>query len=98
MFHHPAPDPSKVCVSLQLSRSLAEEGAHGGLGVGREGVEQLVGVKAGVLHELTGGVDDALRHVTLQGLGLESLCDVGEALRGLGVDGGVGSGGGCQYS
>ena len=89
MFHHPAPDPSKVCVSLQLSRSLAEEGAHGGLGVGREGVEQLVGVKAGVLHELTGGVDDALRHVTLQGLGLESLCDVGEALRGLGMDGGV---------
>lgn len=89
MFHHPAPDPSKVCVSLQLSRSLAEEGAHGGLGVGREGVEQLVGVKASVLHELTGGVDDALRHVALQGLGLEGLCDVGEALRGLGVDGGV---------
>ena len=89
MFHHPAPDPSKVCVSLQLSRSLAEEGAHGGLGVGREGVEQLVGVKAGVLHELTGGVDDALRHVALQGLGLEGLCDVGEALRGLGMDGGV---------
>jgi hypothetical protein len=25
----------------------------------------------------------------LQGLGLEGLCDVGEALRGLGVDGGV---------
>lgn len=89
MFHHPAPDPSKVCVSLQLSRSLAEEGTHGGLGVGREGVEQLVGVKAGVLYELTGGVDDALRHVALQGLGLEGLCDVGEALRGLSVDGGV---------
>ena len=76
---------------MQLSRALAEESAHGGLGVGREGVEQLVGVKAGVLHELTGGVDDALRHVALQGLGLEGLCDVGEALSALGEDCGVGS-------
>ena len=93
--HQPAPDPHEVRVSLQLPRTLAEESAHGSLGVGREGVEQLVGVEAGGLHEFAGGVDDALRHVALQGFGLESLGDVGEALGGLGVDGGVGSGWGC---
>jgi hypothetical protein len=47
---------------------------------------------SGGLHEFAGGVDDALRHVALQGFGLEGLGDVGEALGGLGVDGGVGSG------
>lgn len=97
MFHQPAQDPRAVRVGLQLSRTLAKESANGGLSVGREGVEQLVGVEAGGLHELAGGVDNALSHVALQGLGLEGLCDVGEALRGLGVDGGVGSGWGCQY-
>ena len=76
---------------MQLSRTLAEESANGGLSVGRESVEQLVGVEAGGLHEFAGGVDDALGHVALQGLSLEGLCDVGEALRGLSVDGGVGS-------
>ena len=95
MFHQPVADPREVRVGLQLSRALAEEGANSGLGVGREGVEQLVGVEAGVLHELAGGVDNALGHVALQGLGLEGLGDIGEALRGLGVDGGVGSGWGC---
>lgn len=95
MFHQPAPEHREICVSLWFLRSLAEEGAHGSLGVGREGVEQLVGVEAGGLHEFAGGVDDALRHVALQGFGFERLSDVGEALRGLGVDGGVGSGFRC---
>ena len=49
----------------------------------------MVGVEAGVLHKLTSGGDDALGHVALQGLGFEGLGDVGEALCGLGVDGGV---------
>lgn len=95
MFHHPAPNVRKNRISLQLPRTLAEESAHGSLSVGREGVEQLVGVKTGGLHELAGGVDDALSHVALQGFGFKGLRDVGEALRGLGVDGGVGSGQGC---
>jgi hypothetical protein len=92
MFHQPTPDPLEVRISLQLSRALAEESAHRGLGVGREGVEELVGVEAGGLHEFAGGVDDTLGHVALQGFGFEGLSDVGEALGGLGVDGGVGSG------
>jgi hypothetical protein len=83
--------PRKLA-TLSLSRTLAEESAHGSLGVGRKSVEQLVGVEASGLHEFAGGVDDALRHVALQGFGLEGLGDVGEALGGLGVDGGVGSG------
>lgn len=70
---------------------LAKESADRGLGVGRQGVEQLVGVQAGGLHEFPGGVDDALGHVSLQGFGLEGLCDVGEALSALGEDCGVGS-------
>ena len=92
MFHHPAPNVRKNRISLQPSRTLAEESAHGSLGIGRQGVEQLVGVKTGGLHELAGGIDDALRHVALQGFGLEGLRDVGEALRGLGVNGRVRSG------
>ena len=90
-FRQPAPELRDDRVSLHFSRTLAEESAHGGLGIGRQGVEQLVGVEAGGLHELAGGGDDALRHVALQGFGFEGLGDVGEALRGLCVDGGVGS-------
>jgi hypothetical protein len=70
---------------------LREERAHGGLSVGLQSVQQLVGVEASVLHELPRGVDDALRHVALQGFGFERLGDVGKALCCFGVDGGVGS-------
>ena len=68
---------------------LAEESANCGLGVRRQGVEQLVGVQTGGLHEFPGGINDALGHVALQGLGLEGLCDVSEALSSLGENGRV---------
>jgi len=89
MITHSLPHHRQSRVGFQLPRPLAEEGAHGGLSVGRQGVEQLVGVEARVLHERAGGVDDALRHVALQSFSFEGLRDVGEALGGLGVDGGV---------
>ena len=81
----------KIKIRLDAVTRLAEESANGSLRVGRQRVEQLVGVQTRGLHEFPRGVDDALGHVALQGLGLEGLSNVGEALGSLGEDGRVGS-------
>ena len=73
----------------RVGQLAEEESANCGLGVRRQGVEQLVGVQTGGLHEFPGGINDALGHVALQGLGLEGLCDVSEALSSLGENGRV---------
>jgi hypothetical protein len=48
-----------------------------------------MGVKAGHGDEFLAGLDGALGGGALEGFGLEGLGDVGEALGGLGEDGGV---------
>jgi hypothetical protein len=83
--------PSAVVFHHNLRRRLSEERANGSLSVRRQALQQLLRVQTSILHQFARGVDDALRHVALQGFGFEGVGDVVEALGCFGVHGGVGS-------
>jgi hypothetical protein len=88
---HDVPDQSTevAVIHHSLRHRLGEERANGGLGVGRQALQQLLRVQTGVLHQFACGVDDALGHIALQGFGFEGVGDMVEALRCFGVHGGV---------